>query len=438
MNILLIAPRSDFPDHTPSSLRIPQMSLLILAELTSPEHQVAVIEEEIEALPRNESWDVVGITVMTATANRAYHLAGLYRSRGAKVIVGGVHPSTLPEEASRYADTVVVGEVEGVWGQILHDVEAGNLRKIYRDDAPDINKIPLIRYPGRGRCIPLTFDPLIASRGCPKGCEFCCVHKVYGRKFRRLPVERVVEQIRRRRSKRVIFLDDNLASDRAWALELFSRLKPYGLKIFAQLPVGFILDSELFHAAVSAGIKGIFVGVETIDEAGMVHFRKAVPEEGYAKAIRRCHDSRVLFHAALIFGMDFQKVDIFDRTLDFILKHSVPSVSAYVLTPYPGTALFERMMKEDRILHFNWSYYDHLTPVFRPAGMKFDELVEGYLRFRERLFSLKGILARFWAQLRIDPLTYLLSNMAFRHTTGLLREHYRRYFSWLESEKIGL
>jgi radical SAM superfamily enzyme YgiQ (UPF0313 family) len=411
------------------------MSLLILAELTDSRHEVRIIDEEVESIPWNETWDVVGISLMTATANRGYHISMKFRRKGAKVIFGGVHPSLLPNEASRYADAVVVGEAEGVWPRLIQDIEENRLERIYKDKNPHIKKVPIVRYCGKLRRFPPTFDPLVSSRGCPNNCEFCCVHNVYGRKVKHLPIEQVIAQVKKRRSRNIIFLDDNLVANRSWALELFSMLKPYHLRFIGQVPVKFILDTELFNAAVSGGLRGIFVGVETIDDAAPSYFSKAVPIEAYSKAIHRCRRAGIFFHAALIFGMDFHTTTIFDKTLDFIIKHSVPSVSAYVLTPYPGTALFERMITEDRILHFNWSYYDHLTPVFRPAKMTFDELMEGYMRFRECLFSLKGILSRSAAQYRVAPIAFLGSSLGFHRTTGLLKKHYNGYLTWLNCQK---
>jgi len=434
MKILLLSPRSEFPDVTPGWLRIEQMSLLILEALSDLGHQVRSVEEEVEPVPFDEDWDLVGITAMTATAHRAYDLAQRFRKAGAKVVLGGIHPSVLPNEAAEHADAVVVGEAEGVWEKIVEDARHDRLHRIYSNQVPDIQKIPIVHYKNRNQKFPPVFHPVVASRGCPQDCEFCSVTQMYGRRFRRLPVKRVIEQIRWRSSNNVMFLDDNLAANRSWALELFESLKPYKLKIITQVPASFILDDELFDASISAGLSAVFVGIETIDEAARTYLKKAVSIYEYKKAILRCRKAGVVFHAAFIFGMDFHDTSIFDRTLDFIMEQNIPSVSAYVLTPYPGTALFKRLRKQRRLLHQNWSYYDHLTPVFRPQRMSFEELTEGYLRFRQQLYSLKGILLRFPAQVRIKPLAYIAMSLAFHRTTGLLKEHYKRYFDWLETQ----
>jgi radical SAM superfamily enzyme YgiQ (UPF0313 family) len=432
MRILLIAPRSEFPDVTPGWLRFSQMSLLILEALSGPDHEVTTIEEEIESIPYDQSWDVVGITVMTATAHHAYQIAHRFRQLGTKVVLGGVHPSLLPEEGTQHADAVVVGEAEGIWPQVLEDAGRDRLQPIYFNTTPDINKMPLVRYQNRRRRFPPAFHPLVASRGCPKNCEFCCVHKVYGQRFRRLAVDRVLQQIQLRHTRDVMFLDDNISSHRGWAMELFTRLIPFNLRIISQVPVSFILDEKLFTTALAAGLTGVFVGIESIDENAMARYSKSVTLEAYAEAIRRCRHARVIFHAALIFGMDEHDKSIFDYTYEFVMRHSIPSVSAYVLTPYPGTDLYDRLEHERRLLHRNWAYYDHLTPVFQPSRMSLQDLVSGYMRFRQRLFSMKGILQRFPVQIPIKPLTYLCMSIAFHNTTNLLKEHYHRYFHWLD------
>jgi len=267
MRVLLVSPKSNFPDATPAWLRIPQLTLPILAALTPPEHQVAMVEEEFERLPLDEHWDVVGITAMTATAPRAYELASLFRHNGAKVVLGGIHPSVLPEEAARFSDAVVVGEAEGIWGQVLHDVQWNRLRKCYHNSEPDISESPL---PVRRRMrsilgLPSFVTPIMASRGCPYDCEFCCVHSVYGRRQRHLPIEHIIEDIRRTGARRVMFLDDNIGGVRSYMMQLITALKPLRVSWYGQASVRFILDDELFDAAVRSGLEALFVGVESVE-----------------------------------------------------------------------------------------------------------------------------------------------------------------------------
>jgi radical SAM superfamily enzyme YgiQ (UPF0313 family) len=390
MRILLLAPRSVFPHVTPGWLLIPQMSLLILEALSGDSHQVRIVEEESEAVPWDEHWDLVGITVMTATAVRAYDLAERFRSRGARVVLGGVHASALPQEACEHADSVVVGEAEALWGQILKDAEANGLEQIYHNSKPRTLQVPLVRYRTGQRGLTPNLSPVVGSRGCPNACEFCCVPMVCGHRVRRLPVGRVIEQVKRSNADYVAFLDDNMDASREFALELFEALKPLKVKWIGQIPVRAILDEEFFRAAVDSGLKGLFAGFETIDEKAFARFSKSVPVKDYARAVHTCRNARVFLHASFIFGLDEHDRSIFDRTLEFILTYKVPSISTYLLTPYPGTPLFDRMSHEGRLLHRNWRYYDHLTPVIRPARMSAEELAEGYVRFRESLFSIRG------------------------------------------------
>ena len=165
----------------------------------------------------------------------------------------------------------------------------------------------------------------------------------------------------------------------------------------------------------------------------MARLSKSVSIGNTVKAIRRCRESGVMLNASLIFGMDEHDRTLFDRTLGFLMEHKVPSVSAYVLTPYPGTAVYRRMLAQNRLIHRNWAYYDHITPVFRPALMSPAELAERYMRFRKDLFGLKGICRRLLPQVSIAPLAYVGLNMAHRQNSILLEEHYRRYFRWMET-----
>jgi radical SAM superfamily enzyme YgiQ (UPF0313 family) len=440
MRVLLVSPKSNFPDVTAGWFRIPQLTLAILAALTPPEHEVSMIQEEFERLPVDEQWDVVGITAMTASAPRAYELASLFKNNGAKVILGGIHPSVLPDEAAQFADAVVVGEAEGVWQQVLYDMRRNQLKKIYNNSQPDISDSPLpVRRRSRS-LIRRPWDvmhvmPIMYSRGCPYDCEFCCVHHVYGRRRRYVPIDHIVEDIRRTGTKRLIFLDDNIGAVRSFAMRLFAALQPLKVSWGGQATARFILDDELFKAAVRSGLEALFVGVESVEPEALKKMRKSLASiEMYEKAIQHCRSAGVFFHASLIFGLDEQTPDVFERTLEFLLRNSVPSISPNILTPYPGTRLFERLMRERRILHTNWSYYDHTTVCYQPKDMDPEELAEKYLDFRNKFFSYSSVMQRGYAQLRVAPLIYLSVNLAYRAATKRLKEHFSNYFNWLHQQ----
>jgi radical SAM superfamily enzyme YgiQ (UPF0313 family) len=438
MKILLVVPRSKFPDTTPRWLRVPQLTLPILEGLTPSEHEVLTVEEEFEPLPIDQHWDVVGITAMTANAPRAYELASFFRQNGAKVILGGIHPSVLPDEAARFGDAVFVGEAEGMWDQVLSDVQRNQLRKFYRNSQPDISESPLpVRRKIRSILgMPSFVMPIMASRGCPYDCEFCCVHSVYGRKQRHIPIEHIVEDIRRTGAKRVLFLDDNIGGVRPYTMQLIAALKPLKVSWYGQAAARFILDDELFDAAVRSGLKALFIGVESIEPEARKRMTKSVASTHlYEKAIQRCSSAGVFFHASVIFGLDEDTPYVFERTLEFMVRNSVPSISANILTPYPGTNLFKRLIREGRILHTNWSYYDHTTVCYQPKNMDPEELAEKYLDFRNRFYSYSSIIQRGYVQLRVTPIVYLPANIAYRKTTKRMKEHFRNYFNWLRQQK---
>jgi len=437
MRVLLVSPRSSVSDATPGWLRIPQLSLPVLAALTPPEHDVAMIEEEREPVPLDEHWDVAGITAMTANVSRAYELTSLLKRRGTTVILGGIHPSVMPDETAQFADAVVVGEAEGVWPQVLHDVERGRLKRLYHNPQPDISNSPLpVRKRRRSLLgLPPYVMPIMATRGCPYDCEFCCVRRVYGPGQRHIPIERIVEDIRRNDPKLIMFLDDNIGAKRSYAMRLFAAITPLKRRWCGQASVRFILDDDLFDAALRSGLGALFIGVETIEPAARKTMRKSLASvDLYEKAIRRCRSAGVMFHASLIFGLDEQTPRVFETTLDFLLRNSVPSISPNILTPYPGTRLFDRLMRERRILHTNWSYYDHNTVCYQPRNMAPEELAEKYVDFRKKFFSYGSILQRSHAQWRTLPLVYLFMNLAFHNVTKGMDARFRTYFQWLHQE----
>ncbi len=438
MRILLISPKKDFPDVGRGWLRVPQLILPILAALTPSEHDVLTIDEEDEPVPLDEHWDVVGISVMTPTAARAYELASVMKRNGAKVVLGGVHASVLPHEAAQFADAVVVGEAEGVWQELLDDARRNRLKKLYHHWQPDLSESPLpARKKRRSLFRPAPYVmSIMASRGCPFDCEFCCSNKIYGHKQRHVPIEHIVEDIERNGAKRIAFLDNNIGGGRSYALRLFTALKPLNVSWSSMSTPGFILDDELFDAALRSGLKGLFVGVESVEPEARKKMPKALlPTQLYEKAIQRCRSAGIVFHASLVFGFDEETPAVFERTLEFLLRNSVPTISPCILTPYPGTRLYDRLTREGRILHTNWSYYEQTSVCYQPKNMGPEELAEKYLDFRDKFFSYSSIMQRAYAQLSVAPAMYLGINLAYRRRTRLLREYFRNYFDWLRQQK---
>ena len=279
---------------------------------------------------------------MTATAPRAYNLSEWFRKRGAKVILGGVHASVRPEEASRHADAVPVGEAEALWGSILADAARNRLNPIYHNEKQETLRLPIVQYKHEKKSRFPALAPVVASRGCPNRCDFCSIPRIYGTRVRKVPVEQVIKQVKRTHGDYVAFLDDNLTASREYALELFTALRNLKVKFIAQVPVRFILDDELFQLAVAAGLKGILVGFESIEATSLKRFKKSVAVDEAARAVKKCRTARVFLHGSFIFGLDEHDKTVFPHTLDFILEYKIPSVSAYILTPYPGTPIFDR------------------------------------------------------------------------------------------------
>ncbi|MFH1714941.1 MAG: radical SAM protein [Elusimicrobiota bacterium] len=266
MKILLISPVIDPKIKTPTGLMIPQLSLHLLEGLTPAQHEVKIIEEEMEDIDLNEECDLVGISCMTANAPRAYYLAKEFKKRGRKVILGGVHPTLLFDEAIQYADSVIVGEVENVWEQALKDFQEGNLQKKYHHDATPLDRYIPTKYKKHKDSNFFDCIPVMTTRGCPYNCDFCCVSNLYGSKIRHAPIENVVRTIKESKRKYVIFLDDNIIGDTQYSKLLFKAIIPLKIKWAGQASLSFVNDIELMKLAAKSGCVALFFGVESVSE----------------------------------------------------------------------------------------------------------------------------------------------------------------------------
>jgi len=395
MKILIISPCKDPYIRKPKGIMMPQLALNLLEGLTPPEYEIRTMEEEIEDINLDEECDLVGLSCMTSNAPRAYYLAQEFKKRGRKVIMGGIHPTILPDEALKYADSVVIGEAEGVWEQVLEDSKNGRLQRKYYKPYPSLEKYVRIEHRKGTRKRLFNIVPIMTTRGCPYNCEFCCVHDIFGKKVRHVPVKNVVRDIVDSEGRFFIFLDDNIIGDPKYAKELFRAIKPLNIKWVGQASISFVKDTELIRLAVESGCNGLFFGLESISKKQLEKMRKSIKDiEKIEEAIKKVKSYGIYFHASMIFGFDDDTKDVFPETLDFLNKNKIGSASLNILTPYPGTRTYRQMKEEGRLIINDWRYYDHNTPVYKPKNMTPLELQVGRLWAVKEFTKISAIMKR--------------------------------------------
>ena len=391
---------------------MPQLTLGVISALTPPEIEVDVVEEEIDPIDFDKQYDLVGISCMTTSAPRAYQLSAAFRKNGAKVVLGGIHPTVMPEEAIAHCDCVVIGEAEGCWGELIRDFKQNRLKKFYRSFNCDLAKFPIPRL--NHNHTPFKVTPIFCSRGCPYNCEFCSVTDLYGKKIRHRRVRDIVKEIATRESKKFFFLDDNIMGDVRFATELFTALADLKIRWVGQASISLSKNRALLKLAQRSGCAGLFIGLESVSSENLKKLRKTPGNSAdYAEAINIIRDAEILLHASLVFGFDDDDRSIFGKTLEFLEKNKVPTATFNILTPYPGTALFDRFKKEGRLLSQNWQDYNHRTVVFRPKNLTPEELAEGFNWLGRNFYTTTSIFSRFFFNLH-HPLLYLSLNWAYR------------------------
>lgn len=375
------------------------LAFAILKGLTPDEVEVEMIDERLEPLPREIDADLVALTVETYTARRAYQIAAVCRGRGIPVVVGGYHPSFLPDESLGYADAVVVGDAESVWPRVVADARSGALSPIYRaSELPSLAGLDFDRSIFRGkRYAPAV--PVQYGRGCRFACDFCSIRAFYGSNVRQRPVEEVADEIRRLGRKYVLLVDDNLFVDTDRALELFAALEPLGVRWGCQVSIDVARDDRVMDAMQRSGCVAALVGFESLDEENLSRMKKLwnLRYGDYATAIRRFHERGIMVYGSFVFGYDNDTRDVFDRTAEFALATKLFLVNFSVLTPTPGTPLYDRLEGEGRLLADPWWLdpgYRYGQATFEPAQMTATELAEGCLRARDRFFGWSSIARR--------------------------------------------
>jgi radical SAM superfamily enzyme YgiQ (UPF0313 family) len=389
---------------------MPQLSLGVIAALTPDDVELDQVEEEIEEIDFGKHYDLVGISCMTASARRAYELSAIFRKNGTPVVLGGIHPTVLPDEAQAYCDSVVVGEAEGCWATLISDFKSNRLKPRYRSFDFDLAGFPRPRL--NHNHTPFHVTPIFCTRGCPYNCEFCSVTGLFGRKFRHRRVQDIVAEVASRDSKKFFFLDDNITGDVRFATDLFTALSELKIRWVGQASIALAKNKPLLRLARRSGCAGLFVGLESVSAENLKKLRKTSGNvEEYRAAIKVFRDAGIFLQASLVFGFDDDDKSIFERTLDFLVKNRVPSATFNILTPYPGTAVYERFKREGRLLSENWQDYNHRTVVFRPKKLTPDELAEGFIWLGRNFYNKTSVFYRFFPNFR-HPLLYLLLNHA--------------------------
>jgi radical SAM superfamily enzyme YgiQ (UPF0313 family) len=402
MRVVLISPKGPLYRHRggiwKKSLRYQPLTLTTLAALIPPELDVDVrlIDEGIADVPLDLEADLIGLTVITGTAMRAYELADHFRKRGIAVVLGGPHVTLIPEDAQPHADAIVVGYAEDTWPQLLRDFAVGEM-------LPRYNQSPGLEIGGRPfprrDLLPsshyLTNNVFEATRGCVHSCDFCVVPTAWGRKPFHKPVAEVIADITQHGARKLIFIDLNLVAHRGYALELFRALIPLKLQWYGLATVLLADDPELLELCGRSGCRGLLMGLESISPANLKQNHKGFNSpEHYARVVERLHAHGIALQGCFVFGLDDDRPDVFMKTAEFAVQAHIDLPRFAVVTPFPNTALYKRLVAENRILTYNWELYDAQHVVFRPAQMSVQELQQGVEAAWKHAYSFRSIVRR--------------------------------------------
>ena len=361
----------------------PPLGLATLAGYLGDEDEVEIQDEHVERLDVEDRPDLVAIQVYITSAYRAYRIADHYRRRGAYVVMGGLHVTSLPEEAAAHADTIFVGPGEDTWPQFLADFRRGSPARLYRSQVRTLAAVPPIRRDLIKRRLYLVPNSIVVSRGCPHVCDFCYKEAFFegGRSFYTQTVDAALAEIERLPGRHLYFLDDHLFGDRRFASALFDGMRGMGRLWQAAGTVNAVLAPDLLERAVRAGLRSLFVGFESLSTANLLEQRKFQNlRRDYNAAIRRLHDLGIMVNGSFVFGMDDDDADVFERTVEWAIEQGIETATFHILTPYPGTALHKRLDAQRRITTQDWDLYDTRHVVFHPARMSAEELESGYWR----------------------------------------------------------
>jgi radical SAM superfamily enzyme YgiQ (UPF0313 family) len=359
----------------------PPLGLATLAAYLKPEDEATIVDEHVERLTLDDEPDLVVIQVYITNAYRAYVIADHYRSKGCYVILGGLHVTSLPDEALLHADSIFLGPGEETFPQFLHDFAAGQPQRSYASPVRTLDRLPPIRRDLIKRELYLVPNSIVVTRGCPHHCEFCYKDAFFagGKSFYAQRVDDALAEIERLPGRHLYFLDDHLFGDRKFAAALFAGMRGMGRLFQGAATVDSILRGDLIERAAEVGLRSLFVGFESLSPANLKQSNKRQNlGQDYQAAIRRLDDLGVMINGSFVFGLDDDDCDVFRRTVDWAIENGITTATFHILTPYPGTALFRKMETEGRITTRDWNLYDTRHVVYQTHGLTVEELKAGY------------------------------------------------------------
>jgi radical SAM superfamily enzyme YgiQ (UPF0313 family) len=418
--VLLIFPREKGIKFSNDTLYpFPILGLTLLASLMPKTYEVKIVNEAIEEVDFNAEVDLVGITGLTCVIKRAYTIADRFRERGVKVILGGVHPSLLPEEAKEHADSVFIGEAEGMFDKLLKDFEAGELKPFYKNrEWSDLKGIPLPRRDLLGKSYSPFFKVIETTRGCPNRCEFCSVPTINGKRYRIRPLEEVDQELSsiiQKKGEYLFLADDNVTAREDYALGLFEIFKRYQVKWMGFTTIQIAMHEELLKKAQESGCISLFIGFESLLQENLDGVSKRfVPTKELSNLIKVIQKQGIGIHGSFIFGFDGDDPAVFINTVGFVQKNNIELPTFSILTPFPGTPLRKRLEEEGRIFDHDWSHYDMSHVVFRPKKMTAQELQDGYLWAQKYICAPRSILRRLLWGPKHHFFYFLMSNFVLR------------------------
>ena len=430
IRIALISPRGPLYRHRigswRKSMRYMPLTLTTLAALIPPEieAELTLVDEGIQDVDFDLDVDLVGISIITGSSARGYEIADAYRKRGVPVVLGGPHPTLLPDEAAEHSDSVVVGYAEKTWPELLRDFAAGSMQSRYEPVLPyDLSGLPLPRrdlLPENRYATKYTIE---ATRGCAHNCEFCVVPTAWKGYYTR-PVNEVVDEIRAMGSRRLLFLDLDMISDVEYSKELFTALIPLKLQWGGLTTTKIVWDEELLDLISRSGCRALLLGLESVERGSLIEMHKGFnTREDPREVIRRLHERRIAIMGCFALGLDHDDKSVFERTAEMVIDTGIELPRFAIITPFPSTPLYKRFEAEGRILTRDWTLYDAQHVVFQPAQMTPEELLRGTEWTWKRVYGF-GSIARRLSRTTTELGILTAANLGYRFYAHNLHRYY--------------